>query len=589
MRKTILFACAAVLTSAVALTSCKKDGQNEPKKPVEVVKTEFAIALPSQLTNGVKRMPGATVQVRGSEDFQGMKNLVLIPFAKTTAIVAGDTRLGATNITLSDIAASGEGSMTNQNAKVYSDKTIPVTTASFLFYGESAITTGTDFQKGKLSATGIDAGAVNGIHFDLAKVLGEKTIGGVTGSGTKGEKLLAYLNSLISVTDGTAKTWAEYDPNTISEAAMAGYFSIYTSNHALSSFEVARLMSDLYANLEATATAVADSPSKTLAINLRTAIASDTYAASVVANVVTLQDDMLNFPTEDNLPVGAVRVKYVSGSHQFQACTEAEYTAANQIPLDKYTYPASLWYYANSTIKAANESKSALYVDGNNWESILAGYGSCPTIVSASTRSVALVNPIQYSVARFDVKVRLSAGTLKDAKNNDINCDSYPVTAVIVGNQRQVKFDFTPNTEAAAYTIYDNEVTLSAGTDAFVPATPFNSTLVLETPNTLVAGTDNVQIAIELTNASGSDFVGAGNQIVPNGGTFYLVTTLSAAEATQTSGKVFKQDYTTTAALTITSLAGARNTIPDLRVPQMEIGMSVDLTWQAGHTYEVNL
>ena len=51
---------------------------------------------------------------------------------------------------------------------------------------------------------------------------------------------------------------------------------------------------------------------------------------------------------------------------------------------------------------------------------------------------------------------------------------------------------------------------------------------------------------------------------------------------------VFKQDYITTAKLTSgeESLKKAYNVIPDLRSPKLEFGLSVDLTWRAGITFE---
>ncbi len=166
----------------------------------------------------------------------------------------------------------------------------------------------------------------------------------------------------------------------------------------------------------------------------------------------------------------------------------------------------------------------------------------------------------------------------------------FPVTAVFVGNQRQVLFDFTP-TDAASptlYTIYDNELT---GINATASYSTVNSLFVLETPASAVESPNtsanaDVQIALELTNNSGSDFIGANGQLIPKNGKFYLVATLIASKASETGKKVFKQDFVTTAQLTINSLANAYNEIPDLRTPQLELGMSVDLTWQTGHTYD---
>jgi len=101
-------------------------------------------------------------------------------------------------------------------------------------------------------------------------------------------------------------------------------------------------------------------------------------------------------------------------------------------------------------------------------------------------------------------------------------------------------------------------------------------------------GTDNVRVAVEMVNTTGKDFYGAGNQLIKAGAKFYVVAELVAAQATQTSGHVFKQDYTTTANLTLKNLKTAYNTIPDLRTPKLELGFSVDLSWKEGHTYDVN-
>ena len=46
------------------------------------------------------------------------------------------------------------------------------------------------------------------------------------------------------------------------------------------------------------------------------------------------------------------------------------------------------------------------------------------------------------------------------------------------------------------------------------------------------------------------------------------------------NGKAFKQDYVTEATFTINSLKQALVTIPDLRNPAVELGLSVDLQWK---------
>ncbi len=120
-------------------------------------------------------------------------------------------------------------------------------------------------------------------------------------------------------------------------------------------------------------------------------------------------------------------------------------------------------------------------------------------------------------------------------------------------------------------------------------------------------------MALEFVN-NGDDFVGKNGQIIPKGSTFYLIGQLNPQETaagavTQPTGKtisnVFLQDYMTLANFSFQSgksesqlaenekngvgLGSATNTIPDLRTPTMELGLSVNLTWEQGLTFNVGL
>jgi hypothetical protein len=210
--------------------------------------------------------------------------------------------------------------------------------------------------------------------------------------------------------------------------------------------------------------------------------------------------------------------------------------------------------------------------------------------VNTATRSIALKDTIQYAVARLDVKIKTGAATLEDnnpiSSLNQITPDAagFPLSAVLVGGQKNVGFDFAP-TGDVAYTIYDNVMTSSINA-VMADYSNANSTLVLET-----AADESVFIAIELENNTGADFYGF-DGLVPAGAKFYLVGELKAANrsgAEKTGGKVFKKDFTTEARLSIANLKKAYCTIPDLKAPQLEIGLSVDLTWQEGNVYEVSL
>ena len=588
--QTMAYVAALALVGTAGLSSCKSD---EPGADYsgEVVKTEFAINLPDEAVGnngtGINKMPGSIVQKKGRSDFQGMTSLTLVPFAKATDIVSSDTRLGD-NIILTDIAAATELG-TNSNAKVYPSISIPLNTATFLFYAKSKAS-GTDFQTGSLDVVNLDnTHQPADYEFQLKSITATK--GSPTASGTSGAALITYLNSIANTTDG-ATAWKNY--TTVESAAMTAMFETFSSWTSLSSYSVARGLTDLYNTLVPMGT--------TIATNLKAAIANSTYATISGASApytVVLNDEtgslgytLRDFPAEYDLPNGSVRIKWNSTAEEFQACTEAEYAAAGKAFVDRYVYPAALWYYANSQIKTSNSSKQAMYDNVNDWATVLGAHTDA-TFVNTLTRAVAIADVIQYGVARLDVSVKLNATSLNDntpVTPQSISCSEYPVTGILIGGQKNVGFNFEPK-GATEYTIYDNVMTSNVeATPVVMKATTSgsttNSTLVLQSET---GSTKDVQIAIELQNASGKDFIGVDGQVIPDGGKFYLVAKLKAADADKTTNTVFKQDYTTTAALTINSLKSAYNEIPDLRTPQLELGMSVDLTWTAGNTYNITI
>ena len=52
---------------------------------------------------------------------------------------------------------------------------------------------------------------------------------------------------------------------------------------------------------------------------------------------------------------------------------------------------------------------------------------------------------------------------------------------------------------------------------------------------------------------------------------------------------MFKQDYTTVVKVAIKDLKNAYSTIPNLKAPELELGLSVDLEWRNGHEYTLEL
>ena len=118
-----------------------------------------------------------------------------------------------------------------------------------------------------------------------------------------------------------------------------------------------------------------------------------------------------------------------------------------------------------------------------------------------------------------------------------------------------------------------------------------------------------VFVALELQNNTGVDFFGKDN-LIANGSNFYLIGELdpsgktgpalpayhalppydatNSSDATKTIPRVFIQDHMTIAnfKIGVNSLKYAYLTVPDLRSSSVTLGLSVDLEWSTGLTFE---
>ena len=581
--KSFAYFMAVAMVSTVGMVSCKDEKepvqQEQGSYTGEEVKTQFSIALPNQL-NGPARMPSASVQKDQLTDFQGMTGITLIPYAKQGAIdPSTDTRLG-NNITTYGAGTAMTVAKADINrpssAKVFNDVSIPLTTASFLFYAKSAADNSDadkKFNHGALVASDLTANPST-FTFSLLQIKSDEIFDGTS----SGSTLLAYLTSIAHASDGQPEPKMWYQYTEVMDAGMYAMFNTFKTMKGLSSFEVTRVLTDLYKSLMPITSPIATA--------VKNAINNATYASVDGSGNVTLVSALQNFPQEFNIPEGAISIKWDGTS----AFIKGDYTG--MATPDKYVYPAQLWYYVNSRIKTSNQSRQTMYDNSNSWATILGAHNDGPA-VSSRTRAVAIVDSIQYAVARLDVQVRVkdngtnkledkSASAEGVRKDVPVNGAGFPISAVLVGGQQQVKYDFTTN-GGTEYTIYDKNMAdehMAAVMGSAYSA--MNHTLVLEN------GTSDVMIAVEMTNNTGVDFYGVGDQLIPKNGKFYVVGKLTASAATETGGHVFKQDYTTTAKLTLKDLTTAYNTIPDLRTPQLELGFSVNLSWKTGHTYEID-
>jgi len=310
-------------------------------------------------------------------------------------------------------------------------------------------------------------------------------------------------------------------------------------------------------------------------------------------------DEWDGFPASIGLPDGAAVIRWTGTEFAPQVTTT---TLADINGIDRYAYPAELYYYGNSRIRTSTIDKRKEEYTDTDWTSILAKYENADGVVSPSTTAVAIKDPLQYGVAHVQIILKKTDSSyLKDADEADIPVETknFPVTGIIIGGQLPVGFDFTPTTAYPLYSevdmkfIYDSQVKynneylyLSSSADA---AQPIN-TLALQSYDH-----KKVPVALELTNNSGMDFKGSGSKIL-NGTKFYLVGEIdpdnftykgTGTTPTEILDRVLTQDYTTTLSIKVTNLKNAYNVVPDLLSPRLEIGIELVPKWVATTPEEI--
>lgn len=579
------------LTGMFGLTACSSSeevSENPDKGSMVTTNPEFVISLPRTVVS--TRMSDDVTQSEGTiNQFRGMDNINLIPFDAEP--VAGSTKL-ADILRLSAISSlSSPGAI---NYKVYADQPVFVGTKNFLLYAkavdrvaESSISSMSDkFTYGVLNATGLTNSTFTttyDITFSLEPINSstDKQVGN-----TVGKNIVTLLNSLANTTVSSVaaphNAWS-----TTTEPNLAALYANFVQNSVGSSNSLAMILSRLYASM---AHIQSTSPARPLADALKEKILNACTAEPVTGQPASLKSSYSGYPANIGLPDGAARLQWsVDGSNSFSDIT-ANYGNGNLIDITSYTYPAALWYFVSSPIKAADSKKSDQYAGAGNWTGVINSvYNGSGDEVDATTKSVALVKPVEYGVGRLETRIKMGNGPFYD-KNGDVIeiGNGYTLTGLLVGGQGSVGYDFTSLGEGTL-TIYDNNVVdgivATPSTTSVPSVTIANQTLGLET-----VADQKIYIALELING-GSDFQGT-DGIIPAGGVFYLTAQLDPKSSTKyvkgSLDKIFIQDHVTSVVVTIKDgsagggLGEATNGIPDLRSPGIEVGTSVDLEWKEG-------
>ena len=602
MKKVKFFGLAGfiLLASGAGFSSCSSDSADSTGGTGvagQVVKAQFAINIPygnNSSANQAKKVTRMTTNMtQQNNHFRGISDIVLLTFD-------GDPATEATRII--NIGTDGNAYAQDEYRRLYRDIEIPVGTSYIAFYGKASRNTETDFEAGKISDEGTSETTLANISHKLTPISS-------TADFTTDEDAIAIINALndianAQVTDGTSTyAWATISGLTTLPSWLTGQEQEFLVDRYNSFIK-------LTAGSKTSVTACIKS--------LEAALAGETPGANVpIEKLLTAEiyqkcqkalrtiNGLGNFPGKFNLPDGAAALSWSSVRFAYSVPGSANFVTGNKINYQKICYPAELSYFVNTKTMVSNQDMSSLndFPSYNEWTNNTGADWTTKnnfseSAVTNTTKTVGLKDPVQYSVAVLQSTVKCDAATLKDngqskgglKADQDVPVNSgFPVTGILIGGQPEsVNWKYEPTTETFANTIYDQNMngTITAGTTASTS----NYTLVFDNKST---DKKPVFVTIELTNNSGMDFYG-NDGIILNGAKFYLVGKLDPDATTGTTkptgvDRVFVQDHITKANFNITNLKGAYNCIPDLRTSGINVGLAVDLSWQEGITFDVEL
>lgn len=590
MNKMYRYSYIGLLLVVMILMGCTD--RDEPKGAGGLVDVDLAFSVPvltnlSGLDVTPTRMADDVVQL-SDNDYRGLQDLVIIPFNTRNTISKDD--VPSQHLSYADWVIYPKSNM-----RFYYNRRcqfIPGV-ASVLVYGRGAFTAtenGRDVPGENKSYYGSTTAVIPsdlapaGISFAPAQIRA------TTEYDEKAEALAAYLTSIAdtpgwsTTTDSKLKAlYLNYigkKENTVDYRVFAG-----------SSKSILGYVNELYKEVGLYESDAA------MASAIRASIAQK--ATVTDEGVTALNATLSGYPSNIDLPDGAAAVQWISGEDRFVVQTTTT-TIAPITSVTRFAYPAELYYYTNSLISTSSEEVSPLiYQSENIWNNILQNNYQGGGVVESPTRSVAINTPIQYAVARLCTSLNTAPETLTDGNGVrfkygvDWNDSSFPMTAVIVGGQYPVGYDFKPETYAETPSepdmryVYDTQVKTrktDAGNDYFYlsrsPQSGQTNTLVLQSYEDA-----KVTVVLEFENRSGVKFRGKDCIVYP-GAKFYLV---GYVDPTLKNGgsdyfnRVFTQDYVTTFDMTVDEkcLANAYSVMPDLLASRMEIGVLLVPKWNA--------
>ena len=604
-----------LLLGAVALlglASCNESIEMPSNSSKNEVVTSLTINIATQAQT---KATATEVQAAGS--FRGMENMKL--FVANANPAAGADFMAGYQYPLGSLAANSISS--TQSSKVYTIA-FPVGVNNMVFYGlATKPATADPAQYGKIT---YNVGATkSATNFSIANIA-------TTDFNATATKLATILNDVIRAAGW--KTLAQATTFDVSAIPLRDAYKELTTIQsgevrAGSAAAVLEVLLDLGQVCKGYTATTSIAPADVVAV-------ANAIMAKISSHVTegAFSDTSIpaDFPRNLGLPSGAAQLTFADDNFSYVNKPNAMGGTAG-IDISKFAYPVELSYWASSPIRVTDNvvSESDFPKTVANWDAAgsWTNWTANGTVLS-STKGVALQNNINYGTALLKTKVTLKDGALVDNRKavldriyGSANTEGdqeiaqadckFDLLGILVGGQpSQVGWDWTP----VAGATFDNVVydTYFGSSAVSLPMTEPVYTMVFDNLSS-AAAQNVVAVALELKNNTGKDFYGNAN-VIPAGGVFYLVGQLDLSSISETALnaidypangyrfppfntdgtnkkviRIFMQDFATEANFTINSLKAAYSTVPDLRSTDMKFGLSVDLVWKAGVSFNVPL
>jgi hypothetical protein len=560
----------------------------------ETVPVSISLSVAANNTGTVRMTPAAT---QNNGEFRGIQDLWLVPFKKAGKITAENT---VENTPLPLIQSTGEKIPFSNGAAKYffqpEAMKMQLGTASFLAYGRATNDDSAPATYGKLTAS-----YTSGKDFTPANVtFTPVSISDEAANTDKATLIAQYLTNIAK------ENWY-----TSADAGVAELFNNFANIHNSSPEPFAGSSTNILKHVNETFATVRDHIADPLKTEILDAIKDAKYVTfDNTNNVVTALSgtvyDMTGYPV--NLPEGVAGMKWNKSTNKFES-RPGNY-------FENYVYPAELYYFANSRIYTSTEKKEENFktgTDADTWVSFTSreyenkGTDDEGTAVDADTRSIALIEPLQYGVACLEVQIRAGLANLRHAGTGVVALSpsttepaaqgTFPLTAILVGGQHIQGFDFTPKypgestaTEDKEYIIYDKSIEgegvclgdhIKNGEAANFSKSLYTLTLQTKKDN-------SVKVVLEFLNNSDTDFK-CNSGIIYRNTKFYLMASVVNLETSdlERDKQVLTKDHKSKILLTISDLSSAYNALPSLSSDKVRLFETVTAgisDWQTGST-----